>query len=76
MRRATVCVQRKRAGISTEIFANDNSFEYDENYEDEVVSLTMPTSHKKYVYKSFPPFFDGLLSEGVVVRAIITYWEN
>jgi serine/threonine-protein kinase HipA len=35
-------VHGKRAGILTEVFSNEYYFEYDDNYEDEIVSLTMP----------------------------------
>lgn len=71
MRRAIVFVHGKRAGILAEISANHYSFEYDKNYEDEPVSLTMPTSHKKYNYKTFPPFFEGLLPEGVQLEGLL-----
>jgi serine/threonine-protein kinase HipA len=47
MRRAIVFCTRKRAGILTEFAANDYHFEYDENYDGEAVSLTMPTNQKK-----------------------------
>jgi serine/threonine-protein kinase HipA len=43
---------------------------YDENYDGEAVSLTMPTTQKKYSYTFFPPF-EGL-PEGYV-RGITTY---
>ncbi|TXD81408.1 toxin HipA [Subsaximicrobium wynnwilliamsii] len=71
MRRAIVFVHGKRAGILTELSANDYSFNYDEHYESAAVSLTMPTSHKKYSYKSFPPFFEGLLPEGVMLEGLL-----
>ena len=57
MREAIVSVHGKRAGILTEITSNEYYFEYDENYEDESASLTMPTTQKKYSYKTFPPSF-------------------
>lgn len=60
MRRAIIFVHGKRAGVLTEIALNDYHFDYDENYEGETVSLTMPVKHKKYCYKSFPPFLEGL----------------
>jgi serine/threonine-protein kinase HipA len=71
MRKAIVLVHGKRAGILTEIASNDYHFEYAENYEGEAVSLTMPTSQKKYAYKSFPPFFEGLLPEGVMLEGLL-----
>lgn len=71
MREAIVSVHGKRAGILTEITSNEYYFEYDENYEDEAVSLTMPTTQKKYSYKTFPPFFEGLLPEGIMLEGLL-----
>jgi serine/threonine-protein kinase HipA len=71
MRKAIVLVHGKRAGILTEIASNSYNFEYDENYDGDAVSLTMPTSYKKYNYKSFPPFFEGLLPEGVMLEGLL-----
>lgn len=71
MRQAIILTHGKRAGILTEVATNDYNFEYDQNYEGEGVSLTMPTNHKKYGYKSFPPFFEGLLPEGVMLEGLL-----
>lgn len=71
MRQAIIFTHGKRAGILTEVATNDYAFEYDQNYEGEAVSLTMPTSHKKYSYKFFPPFFEGLLPEGVMLEGLL-----
>ena len=71
MRRAIIMVHGKRAGALIEVLPDEYHFEYDENYEGEAVSLTMPLNHKKYVYKSFPPFFEGLLPEGVMLEGLL-----
>lgn len=71
MRRAIVFVHGKKAGILTEMTANDYHFEYDENYKGEAVSLTMPTTQQKYNYMLFPPFFEGLLPEGVMLEGLL-----
>lgn len=71
MRRAIVFAHGKRAGILTEIAANEYYFEYDENYDGEAVSLTMPITQKKYSYTFFPPFFEGLLPEGVMLEGLL-----
>ena len=71
MRQAIILTHGKRAGILTEVATNDYNFEYDQNYTGEPVSLTMPTNHKKYSYKSFPPFFEGLLPEGVMLEGLL-----
>jgi serine/threonine-protein kinase HipA len=31
----------------------------------------MPLNHKKYGYKSFPPFFEGLLPEGIMLEGLL-----
>lgn len=64
-------VHGNRAGVLTEISSSEYHFEYDENYEGEAVSLTMSLNHKKYGYKSFPPFFEGLLPEGVMLEGLL-----
>ena len=71
MRKAIVLVHGKRAGVLTEFTSNDYNFEYDEDYDGDAVSLTMPTNHKKYGYKYFPPFFEGLLPEGVMLEGLL-----
>lgn len=71
MRRAIVMVHGNRAGVLTEMSSGEYHFEYDESYEGEAVSLTMPLNHKKYGYKSFPPFFEGLLPEGIMLEGLL-----
>jgi serine/threonine-protein kinase HipA len=46
-------------------------FVYDEKYSGPAVSLTMPVSKKEYEYNNFPPFFEGLLPEGIQLEALI-----
>jgi serine/threonine-protein kinase HipA len=71
MRKAVVIVHGNRAGVLTEFSSVEYHFEYDESYEGEAVSLTMPLNHKNYSYKSFPPFFEGLLPEGVMLEGLL-----
>ena len=71
MRKAIVYVHNNRAGVLTEISPTEFYFEYDDNYKRDLVSLTMPTSQKKYSYNSFPPFFDGLLPEGLMLEGLL-----
>lgn len=71
MRKAIVMVHGKRAGVLTEVSPIEYYFEYDDSYEGEAVSLTMPLNHKKYGYTSFPPFFEGLLPEGVMLEGLL-----
>jgi serine/threonine-protein kinase HipA len=46
-------------------------FIYFEDYNGPPVSLTMPTKQREYEFNEFPPFFDGLLPEGVQLEALI-----
>jgi len=46
-------------------------FRYDDKYDGHPVSLTMPVSRKEYEYDKFPPFFEGLLPEGMQLEALI-----
>ena len=71
MRKAIVYVHSDRAGVLTEDSPTEYYFEYDDNYEGDSVSLTMPTSQRKYSYNSFPPFFDGLLPEGFMLDGLL-----
>lgn len=71
MRKAIVYVHNIRAGVLTQVSSAEYYFEYDNNYESEPISLTMPISQKKYSYNSFPPFFDGLLPEGKMLDGLL-----
>ncbi|MGB5529433.1 MAG: HipA N-terminal domain-containing protein [Ignavibacteriaceae bacterium] len=46
-------------------------FVYFEDYSGSPVSLTMPVKQREYEFDQFPPFFDGLLPEGVQLEALI-----
>jgi serine/threonine-protein kinase HipA len=46
-------------------------FIYNEDYKGLPVSLTMPLAKKVYEFDRFPPFFDGLLPEGMMLEALL-----
>lgn len=46
-------------------------FVYFDGYNGSPVSLTMPVKQREYEFDQFPPFFDGLLPEGVQLEALI-----
>ena len=71
MRKAVVMVHGHRAGVLTEVSSSQYTFEYDDDYNGASISLTMPTNHKTYDYSSFPPFFEGLLPEGVMLEGLL-----
>lgn len=72
MRKANVFVHGRVAGVLEEIEKHKSYlFKYHDTYSGESVSLTMPLSQQEYLFNEFPPFFDGLLPEGVMLEALI-----
>lgn len=72
MRKAKIYVNGIFAGILEElIYKKHYRFSYTENYAGAPVSLTMPTSQIEYNYEGFPPFFDGLLPEGIMLESLL-----
>lgn len=63
------------AGVLTEENLNHYVFKYDDLYEGPVVSLTMPVRKEPYVFNSFPPFFDGLLPEGIQLDGLLKKYK-
>jgi len=72
MRKAKVFVKGIEAGILIE-FAQGKEyvFEYLDDYVGPEVSRTMPTKVKVYKFDRFPPFFDGLLPEGIQLEGLL-----
>lgn len=71
MKKAIVFVHNKRAGILSENTTGGYDFIYDDNYEGEPVSLTMPLIIKTYSFAKFPSFFEGLLPEGIMLEGLL-----
>ena len=46
-------------------------FIYEDNYDGPPVSLTLPLTKKEYEFDQFPPFFEGLLPEGMQLEALV-----
>jgi len=46
-------------------------FRYADGYRGKPVSLTMPIDKREYSYDTFPPFFDGVLPEGLHLEALL-----
>ena len=62
------------AGILSEIKQGaEYTFEYHEGYDGPEVSRTMLPSGKKYSYTAFPPFFEGLLPEGIQLEGLLKW---
>jgi len=46
-------------------------FIYANDYCGAPISLTLPIKQKEYVFEGFPPFFEGLLPEGIQLEALL-----
>lgn len=72
MRKAKVFMHKSLAGYLIEEEKNIKYlFYYGDNYKGEPVSLTMPVEIKEFYFNSFPPFFDGLLPEGIQLDGLL-----
>ena len=72
MKRAKVFVNGVLAGEIQEIERGKNyRFIYLEGYKGPSVSLEMPCTQSIYDYDKFPPFFEGLLSEGMMLEGLL-----
>lgn len=47
------------------------TFDYDESYYGDPISLTMPINKKHFIFEKFPPFFEGLLPEGAQLEKVL-----
>ncbi len=72
MRKADVFIQEIPAGVLEEIEKGRSyRFSYLEDYNGSAVSLTMPVEEKEFLFSNFPPFFDGLLPEGILLESLL-----
>ena len=75
MRKANVFVNKNFAGVLEEITSDQYRFSYDEHYKGRPISLTMPTKKSTYEFNRFPPFFEGLLPEGVQLEILLRKYK-
>ena len=75
MRRAQIKVHQKLAGILKECPDGHYEFNYETNYQGPPVSLTMPVHTATYHFDQFPPFFEGLLPEGVMLETLLRQYK-
>lgn len=72
MRTADVFVYGRAAGRLEEVEpARKYRFIYRDDYHGPHVSLTMPPSKAEYLFDRFPPFFEGLLPEGIMLEGLL-----
>lgn len=71
MRKAYVQVNNVKAAILEELPDSHYRLSYLPDYHGAPVSLTMPTQNLIYEFQRFPPFFEGLLPEGIMLEALL-----
>ena len=72
MRKAEVCMHGVQAGVLEELVRGESyRFNYLEDYNGPPISLTMPVEDREFFFQNFPPFFDGLLPEGILLEGLL-----
>lgn len=72
MKIANVFVNKVFAGKLEEIEKGSfYRFKYDERYTGQPVSLEMPVNQRIYEFHKFPPFFEGVLPEGIMLDSLL-----
>ncbi len=72
MRQARVFVKGIPAGVFIERNrGTEYVFRYLDDYRGDPVSLTMPVKIKETTFDRFPPFFDGVLPEGIMLEGLL-----
>ena len=72
MRKADVFMHGISTGVLEEIQKGGSyRFSYRKDYDGPAVSLTIPVQEKEFLFSNFPPFFDGLLPEGILFEGLL-----
>ncbi len=72
MRRVEVRMHQTLAGwLIEENRGGRYRFEYADGYSGSPVSLAMPVEQRVFLFDEFPPFFDGLLPEGIQLEGLL-----
>ncbi len=71
MKRAKILIHNQSAGILSQLEDKSYTLQYDDGYSGASISLTLPVRDKPYFFKTFPPFFDGLLPEGQQLEGLL-----
>ncbi len=71
MRKALIKVHDRPAGILEEQAKEAYCLRYLEDYQGPPISLTLPLSQRVYFFATFPPFFEGLLPEGIQLEGLL-----
>lgn len=71
-RKARILVHGEPAGVLEEIEPGRHyRFSYYDEYPGPPASLTLPLGIRVHDFDRFPPFFEGLLPEGVMLEALL-----
>ncbi len=74
MKKANIYIDGVLAGELQELKRNENyRFLYNDEYKGPSVSLTMPKDRSTYDFDRFPPFFEGLLPEGIMLEGLLRH---
>ena len=71
MRTAKIYQQGELAGSLEELDRNHYRFAYAPGYSGGPISLALPVRDTAYEFDRFPPVFEGLLPEGVLLEALL-----
>lgn len=72
MRSAEVYFYREHVGKIVEVEQlKEYVFEYNDNYDGSGISVTLPSTKKRYVFDALPSFFEGLLPEGANLEVLL-----
>lgn len=71
MKKAKILIHNRPAGVLSQPDDGSFVFRYNDDYLDTPIALTMPVRDEPYLFKTFPPFFDGLLPEGPQLEALL-----
>ena len=75
MRKAEVYQQGTLAGILEELDRNRYRFVYSSGYRGQPISLAVPVREAPYEFETFPPVFEGLLPEGLLLEAMLRQYK-
>lgn len=75
MKKACILVNGVAAGILEQLDDGNYAFNYYPEYRAAPVSLTMPVDKSNYLFTKFPPFFEGLLPEGIMLEALLRKYK-
>lgn len=72
MRKASIFLHGHHVGFLEEKeYLKQYTFTYNEDYDSDPISVILPVRKIPFEFDRFPPFFDGLLPEGVLLEGLL-----